>query len=161
MRRWIALFLIVLLPLRGLAGDLMAMALIGPATGAGPATAAAPCHEALPEHAMERAMPHPMAHATTEVAHGGAHDASLSTPSDRSHGAPHGAANDASHDIVHAQSTPTHGAACSACQLCHSAVMTVADRATTLGTAPLALPVFEPVSSASHVPPPGLKPPIS
>jgi hypothetical protein len=191
MRRWIALFLIVLLPLRGLAGDLMAMALIGPATGpATIATIAAPCHDGLPTHMMAhppRAGSLGASHeASPSTLHGTSHGTSYDTSHGRSkgvsHAIAHGIAHDSSHGTAHdaardwrtpsgaattsastdADATaPAHGAACSACQLCHSAVLAVPEIATALSTAPLAMPVFEPVSSASHVPPHGLKPPIS
>ncbi|GKS90791.1 hypothetical protein [Acidovorax sp. SUPP2539] len=146
------LFLIVLMALRGLAGNAMAAGML-PAVG----TAAHAAHAAAeprsgtpPAHTLHTAAPSDAA--ALAPCHGEA-----TAPSAEAAQAPHGGAGDASpHTSHHA-----HDGGCSACGICHSAMLTppLADPArTALPRAPLPLAERR---FASALTAQAIKPPIS
>ena len=107
MRPILSCLLILTLVLRGLLGDAMAMGMVAPAM---------PAHTSAANDAHQHshaASPHEHAMAMhTAMQHGAQHD--TSTHAMPSHCAPA--------DTAHCGDSAAHGAGCSACGICHSAV---------------------------------------
>lgn len=169
----LSFFLVMLLVLRGLAGDAMAMLPAMGATSAA-ATAAGPAD-------MAQANVHPAAHGTAFLA---APEAAL----DQDHASQAGSDNSTHHhpgadghagSPTHATHTVqaehcapadatgpacgehSHGTPCGACVVCHSAVSPVSLLPPAGTSAPHALPVSVPAHFASAQPLQASKPPIS
>ena len=165
----LSFFLVVLLALRGLAGDAMAMGTL-PAMGA--STAAV--HHSMPgmdhgDAALAPAAAHAAHHAgdaaapPTPAHH---HSASTADPGSASlHAtlklADRCAAASDSASPTASSCDHSHGAPCAACVVCHSAVSPVSLRLAANDNPPHALPVGGPARFASAQPLQASKPPIS
>ncbi len=153
MRRGMFLFLIVLMALRGLAGNAMAAGML-PAAGAAMHAAhasAGPPAGTPPAHGVHAEAP-PSDAAALPPCHGEA-----AAPSSAAAEAPHGGTGDASSHTGH----HAHDGGCSACGICHSAMLTPALADPTRTALPRApLPLAE-RRFASALAAQAIKPPIS
>lgn len=143
MRRIFPLFIVLLLVLRGLLGDAMAMGEMMPS----PSFAAA-----LHEHGADQGPSH-----HTTQADSAAHGAMAADPQ-HAHASPPGAGCAAQGDSAceHA-----HGASCAACGICHSAVSPTASLARAVEAAAGIRPAGLSPRFASALPLQAVKPPIS
>ena len=150
MRRLLLALMIVMLPLRGWMGDVMAMQTLHGLHGTIETIATGD-------------------HSTTGSGHFDAETSGWSLLATPSHCADHGPASPhaptadleaatGDHDGSHAGA---QGGACNACQVCHSLAMSAELPALTAGPLPVPAPAGGAAAFTSAVPAPGLKPPIS
>lgn len=167
MRRMLSFFLVVLLALRGLAGDAMAMGTL-PAMGAAlqVTAATAPADDAHAAHSPTADSAH--AAPTSSSPAGPATDADLLALHHHSpapHDAPSASAPAAEHCATEASAPGcgdhSHGAPCAACVICHSAVSPTALQVAAPVAPAHGQPVGAPAHFASAQPLQASKPPIS
>lgn len=181
----LSFFLVVLLALRGLAGDAMAMGVL-PAMGAPLAVVAATADGTQADHTSPHGNHHAAQHSTgadnAHASHAAHSPAIAATTADTDLHAPHHhspAPHDAFDASTQAAATTTlaehcaadasapgcgdhsHGAPCAACVICHSAVSPTAMQVAAPVTPAHAQPLGAPARFASAQPLQASKPPIS